>query len=181
MRAIFICLILLSRVFAIDVNFDDIKDWNEAGQYSRICKDNVRDFFVSEQNFSIANLYAKACLKIDKINDLIIPIVMLYKNKDSRQNAAIYSTILFQKKMLYFALIDGVDISYVRTPKVDYILSYIFDKFVKKEYVKDDKKYIFDLGDNIKCKIYAKKEDEIDKMVFEIYKNDKLFSTKTYW
>lgn len=181
MRLLFVLLFSVLLFARDDVNIDDIKDWVDAGQYNRICSDSVRDLFVREQNFSIANIYAKACLKVDKINDLIIPIVMLYNDKESRENSAIYSTILFQKKMLYFSLVDGYDISYIKTPKIDYILSFIFDKYVLKDYEKIDNKYIFKINNDTKCNVYVKKEQNLDKMVFEIYKLDKLVSTKIYW
>ena len=112
MRKFVFCILSFSALFAI--NNDDVKNWDSVGQYNRVCSDMVRELFIAQQDESIANLYAKACLKMDKVNNLIIPMVMLYKDKASRENAALYSTILFQKKMLYLALVDGFDISNIR-------------------------------------------------------------------
>ncbi|MCI6988646.1 MAG: hypothetical protein MR902_03625 [Campylobacter sp.] len=173
--------ILFGLSFGDEVNVYDVKDWHNAGQYTRICSDKVRDLFIKEQNDSVANMYAFSCLKLDKINELVIPIVMLYKDRASRENASIYSTILFQKKMLYYALVDGADISYIRTPKVEYILSYIFDKFVTKDYDKKDDKYLFDLGENNRCEVYVKDDNSTKQMVFDIYNANKLMATKIFW
>lgn len=182
MKRFFFIFPLLFGIKLFAVNVEDVMNWNELGQYNRICSNSVRDLFIKEQNDSIANLYAKACLKMDKINDLIIPIVMLYKTKDARENAALYSTILFQKKLLYLSLIDGVNISNVRTPKIDYILSEVFDKYVKNDYKRNQDKLIFKLKSGKKCELFIKNDDGIKKIVLLLYnKDNKLESIKTYW
>ena len=179
MRKFIFCILSFSALFAI--NNDDVKNWDSVGQYNRICSDMVRELFITQQDESIANLYAKACLKMDKVNSLIIPMVMLYKDKASRENAALYSTILFQKKMLYLALCDGVDISYIRTPKINYILSEIFDKFTERAYVKKSDTYVFTLESGERAELFIKEEESVKKMVVALYTGDKLSSIKIYW
>lgn len=179
MRFLATFILIFSYLWSIDEY--DIKNWNDIGQYNRICSDNVRELFIKNQNISIANIYANACLKMDKINELIIPMVMLYSTKDGRENSALYSTILFQKKMLYLALVDGFDISYIVTPKVNYILSTVFDKFVAKDYVKSDDIYKMILGENEKCDLFIEEVDGIKQMVIAIYRDSKIVSIKKYW
>jgi len=181
--ALFAALIIanFSNLHADEIIVEDVLDWQNAGQYNRICSQGVRDLFIRNQDSGLANLYASACLKVDKINELAIPIVMLYKTKQERENALIYATILYQKKMLYYAIVDQQDISDVRSPRVDYVLSYIFDKFVRKDFTLEDEKHKFDLATGVVAKVYAKNEENIDKMVVEIFKDNKLVSTKTYW
>lgn len=177
----FIISFLVFVGFAVAVDIEDVRNWDQIGQYNRICQESVRNLFIEQQNDSLANTYAKACLKMDKINELIIPTVMLYKNKESRENASLYSTILFQKKMLYLALCDNVDISYIRTPKINYILSEIFDKFVEKTYTKKGDAYVFTLDDGEKAELFIKEEEGVKKMVVAIYAGEKLSSIKIYW
>lgn len=179
MRSLALFFILISALCAVTI--EDIRNWDELGQYNRICTDEARTIFIEKQDVSLANIYAKACLKMDRLNELIIPMVMLYKDKYSRENAALYSTILFQKKLLYLALIDGVDISYIKTPKINYILSEIFDKFVSNDYTKISDKFIF-IGENgQKYELFIKDDEDIKKMVLVLYKEDKIDSIKTYW
>lgn len=179
MKKILVFIFAFSMLFAI--NNEDVKSWDNIGQYNRICQDNVRDLFIAEQDESIANLYAKACLKMDKVNNLIIPMVMLYKDKASRENAALYSTILFQKKMLYLALIDGFDIGNIRTPKVNYILSNVFDDYVVGKFKQDGDKFVFNINGK-KTELLIRDEDNIKKMVILIYDGKgKIESIKTYW
>lgn len=179
MKSLILLLAFVNFIFAIDL--EDIKSWDQIGQYNRICQENVRNFFIAEQNEAIANTYAKACLKMDKINELIVPIVMLYKTTAARENASLYSTILFQKKMLYLAVVDNVDISYIRTPKINYILSEIFDKFVEKKFSKTENRYEFVLDSGNRAELFVKDENDIKKMVLAIYEDGKISQMKTYW
>ncbi|MFR8440160.1 MAG: hypothetical protein ACLVCW_00070 [Campylobacter sp.] len=117
MKILYILAFAIASLFAVSA--DDVRNWDQIGQYNRICQESVRNLFIEEQSEALANMYAKACLKMDKVNELVVPTVMLYKTKEARENASLYSTIIFQKKMLYLALCDGVDIV-ARTPKINY-------------------------------------------------------------
>ena len=66
------------------------------------------------------------------------------QSKKARQNAAYISTIVFQKKLLYHALIDGVPLDAVRLPLTDHPLSIIFDRYSRGEYTKEGNRWIFD-------------------------------------
>lgn len=179
MKILYILAFAIASLFAVSA--DDVRNWDQIGQYNRICQESVRNLFIEEQSETLANMYAKACLKMDKVNELVVPTVMLYKTKEARENASLYSTIIFQKKMLYLALCDGVDISYIRTPKINYILSEIFDKFTERAYVKKSDTYVFTLENGERAELFIKEEEEVKKMVIAIYAGDKLSSIKIYW
>ena len=179
MRVLVFLTLFFGMIFA--VNVDDVRNWDQIGQYNRICQESVRNLFIEEQNEALANVYAKACLKMDKVNELVVPMVTLYKTKEAGENASLYSTIVFQKKMLYLALCDNVDISYIRTPKINYILSEIFDKFVEKNYVKKSETYVFTLDSGEKAELFINEEEGVKKMVVAMYAGDKLSSIKIYW
>ena len=179
MKILYILAFAVVSMFAVSA--DDVRNWDQIGQYNRICQESVRNLFIEEQSEALANMYAKACLKMDKVNELVVPTVMLYKTKEARENASLYATIIFQKKMLYLALCDGVDISYIRTPKINYILSEIFDKFTERAYVKKSDTYVFTLENGERAELFIKEEEEVKKMVIAIYAGDKLSSIKIYW
>lgn len=166
--------------FCFCVQISDIQAWYKNEQFERVCSSETKEFMLEIQNDEVTNLYAKSCLALDKINELIFPIVLLYKNSFARENAAYYSTILYQKKLLYMALNDKIDISYVVLPKVDYVLSNIFEKFVKKDYKLNNGKYIFE-SENMRYELFSSIENGISKMFLLTYKNDKINSIKTYW
>ncbi|OHE02490.1 MAG: hypothetical protein A2513_08450 [Sulfurimonas sp. RIFOXYD12_FULL_33_39] len=139
-------------------------------------KENIRD----EEYMS---LYAFSCLNIDLLDRLSMPISTLKYSEEARSNAAYFSVILMQKKLLYHALIDGYDISGLNLPTTDYILSKVFDLYTK---VKNDKKeevYTFEDKDDSqqKYKLYLLKNDRINKIVIEEYKNTTLIKKHIYW
>lgn len=166
--------------YASSIQISDVDAWYKNGQFERICSNDIKSFMLEIQNDEITNLYAKSCLALDKINELVFPIVLLYKNSIARENAAYYSTILYQKKLLYMALNDEIDISYVVLPKVNYILSDIFEKFIKKDYKKINGKFVFE-SENMRYELFSSIENGISKMFLLTYKNNELNSIKTYW
>ena len=79
------------------------------------------------------------------------------------------------------AILDGADISYIRLPKSDYILSFIFDKFVKKEYVEELGVFIFEEpNSDTRYELSAIAGSNFAKMILKIFKNDDLTSQIEY-
>ena len=79
------------------------------------------------------------------------------------------------------AILDGADISYIRLPKSDYILSFIFDKFVKKEYVEELGVFIFEEpNSDTRYELSAIVGPNFAKMILKIFKNDDLTSQIEY-
>ncbi len=181
-KKIFIlCFIFINISFAYTLN--DIKKLYTNKKYTRVCSlcGNMYVAFKNDENF--LNMFADSCLKSDMISKMVLPIVKLYKTKQARENAAYFSTILYEKKMLYYALCDNIDISYINLPKTNYILSKIFDKFVKGEYDLKDSSYWFSNDKNvaIKYKLSIEGRNHIKKMYLRTYKNGKIIKVRVYW
>lgn len=139
-------------------------------------KENTRD----EEYMS---LYAFACLNVDFLDRLSMPISTLKYSQEARSNAAYFSIILMQKKLLYHALIDGYNISGLNLPSTDYILSKVFDLYTKTKNEKHAKVYTFeDKDDNQKqYKLYLLKNARINKIIIEEYQNTTLIKKHVYW
>jgi len=127
------------------------------------------------------NLYAFSCLKSDNINRLVLPIIKLYKNKSALDNSLYFATIFYQKKLLYYALATGEDISYINLPKTKYVLSIVFDKFVKKEYEKKGRVYYFKGANDKNYRLYLKEEEGVRKLFLDPYANKTLVRVRKYW
>ena len=126
------------------------------------------------------NAVAHSCIESDIIDLLPTPIVLLKMTESARQNASYYATILFQKKLLYHALIDNVDISGIRVPKVDYILSTVFDLFVRGDYTQEGN--VYHLKDD--AYTYAMRVIESNrhkKVEIKKLKNGELVKAYYYW
>jgi len=117
------------------------------------------------------------------VERLSIPINILKLSQESRSNAAYFSIILMQKKLLYHALIDNYDISSLNLPTTDYVLSKVFDLYSKHKKDKQQEFYIFeDEKDNqLKYKLYLLKDARIDKMVIEEFHDSLSIKKHIYW
>ncbi len=182
-KNIFFILLLFSQFTVYGKDFDIIKELYDKGRYSKACIKSGEFYQEYKSNEEFLNLFGASCLKADMINRLVLPIIKLYKTKEARENAAYFSTILYQKKLLYYALSDNTDISYVNLPKTDYILSKIFDKFVKGEYDMKNGSYWFNDEENsdVSYKLSLEERNNIKKMYLRTYKNGRIIKVRIYW
>lgn len=172
-------LIITSICFAINLDYIN-KAYNNQ-EYSKICTDNIVDYAKRSKDDGLLNLYAISCLKLDYINKLIVPINSLVRTKEARLNAVYYSTILYKKKLLYAALVDGLDISNIKLPKCDYVLSDIYDNYVESNFIRVDDKLIFNFN-NLKYEVSLVNSYSFIKVIVNIFDLDgNLIETKEYW
>ncbi len=178
---IILLLILINISFA--KTLEDIKNLYLNGKYSQACSMSGGLYMTYKDDEVFLNLFGDSCLKSDMLNRLMLPIIKLYKTKAARENAAYFTTILYEKKMLYHALCDGIDISYINLPKTNYILSKIFDKFTRGKYNLKDGAYWFsnDANIDIKYRLSIEKKNNIKKMYLRTYKNNQIIKTRIYW
>ncbi len=126
------------------------------------------------------NAVAHSCIKSDIIDLLPTPIVLLKMTESARQNASYYATILFQKKLLYHALIDHVDISGIRVPKVDYVLSAVFDLYVRGDYSQEGNVYHLKDG-TYDYTMQVIESNRHKKVEIKKSRNGKLIKAYYYW
>ena len=182
-------IIKTALLFTLFVTFltatqrDDIMNFYKNKNYKKTCLKGSDLFRKYRNDEEFLNIYAYSCLKEDMINGTVLPIAGLYRTKKSRENAAYFATILYQKKLLYHALVDDVDISYINLPKTGYILSVIFNKFVEKDYDYKSGVYWFndDNESSIKYKLSVEPHRNIEKIFLRTYKNGKIVKERTYW
>jgi len=152
-------------------------------EYAKACTMGYDYFKKYKKDEAYVSLYAFSCLKSDYIDRLAQPITNLKYSSEARKNAAYFSIILMQKKLLYYSLIDGYELSKFKFPTTDYVLSKVFDLYsqlpehpYKKFYIlKDpaDPKLIY--------KLYIMKQRGINKMVIEEYYDTIKIKRHIYW
>jgi len=179
-----ICLIFIllsTTLYAIDK--EDLVKLYKDKNYRKVCLKAGDLYLKYKSDEEFLSIYAHACLEEDMINRTILPIVKLYKTQESRENAVYFTTILYQKKLLYYALVDDVDISYINLPKTKYILSIIFNKFVSGNYNYKNNAYWFTDDDNseLTYKLSAEVHQKAKKIFLRTYKNGELNKVRTYW
>jgi hypothetical protein len=151
--------------------------------YTKACQLGLKIFNDNKRNSKFLMLYAFSCLKADYIDRLAVPMTGLRRTRSERANASYFATIILQKKLLYHSLLDDVDISDLRLPKTDYILSKVFDMYTRKEYKEADGKYLFHSGENpdLTYILYVVRGKGAPKMVIEERLDGETIKTHRYW
>ncbi len=178
--------ILLLIFICISLNADIKKKMFNLYQnekYEKVCNLGYNALDLNAKDEEYISLYAFACLKSDYIDRLNIPISLLKYSKESRSNAAYFSVILMQKKLLYHALVDGYDLSKLKLPTTNYILSKVFDLYSKIGKHENRSVYLFDDKDNPKVtyKLYLENDKKLSKMVIEEYYDTITIQRHVYW
>ena len=152
-------------------------------EYAKACFMGYQNFHKYKKDEVYVSLYAFSCVKSDYIDRLAQAITALKFSKEARKNAAYFSTILMQKKLLYYSLVDGYHLSQFKLPTTDYVLSKVFDLYSKAEGEKQKKLYIFQDPDDSKLlyKLYILKQQNINKIVIEEYYNTIKIKRHIYW
>jgi len=180
MKHFILTLLLLTSLYA-DIK-QEMFSLYQNKEYKEACKIGFDNFFRFKKNEELVALYGFVCLNADFIDRLAIPITALKFSKEARANATYFSVILMQKKMLYHALIDGYDISGLKLPTTEYVLSKVFDFYTAQ---KDQGKrfYIFKDPDDSKksYKLYIREETRVNKMIIEEYYDKMLLKQHIYW
>ena len=152
-------------------------------EYTKVCRMGYNYFQKYKKDEVYSSLYAFSCLKSDYIDRLSQPITSLKFSKEARKNAAYFATILMQKKLLYYSLIDGYKLSKFKFPTTDYVLSKVFDLYSKLPSHKAKEFYILKDSNNSKLiyKLYIIKQHNINKMVIEEYYDTIKIKHHMYW
>ncbi|MEA1919162.1 MAG: hypothetical protein U9N52_04930 [Campylobacterota bacterium] len=151
--------------------------------YKDACRLGMNNYPQYTRDEAFISLYAFSCLEADYIDRLAVPISALKYSKEARSNAAYFSIILMQKKLLYHALIDQYDISALNLPTTDHVLSKVFDFYVKDQRNKNANVFFYTdrKNDKITYKLYIETHPHIKKMVIEVF-HDKILSRRhLYW
>jgi len=179
-------LFLLSALF-IAVSFADIKTslyhLYQDKNYDKACKEGLKAFNKHRNDEEFISLYAFSCLKADYIDRLAVPITMLSKSEEARSNAAYFSVILMQKKLLNHALLDGYKLEELKLPTTDHVLSIVFELYSKADHSRKRSHYMLQDPDNEKItyKLYIKNSNHSQTMVIEEYYDTIMTHRHNYW
>jgi len=181
MKKIFLITLLSLSLFADPKN--DMFNLYQNEKYEKACilGHKYLDRHVRDEEF--ISLYAFSCLKSDYIDRLALPVSLLKFSEESRANSAYLSVILMQKKLLYHSLVDGYDITQLKLPSTDYILSKVFDLYAKLGKHERRNLYLFDDKNNSKIsyKLYLVQDGNLRKMVIEEYYDTISIQRHVYW
>ncbi len=180
-KALLVSALLLSSLTSADI--ESLYKLYQSKKYKQACQLGLRMFKEQKKDSRFLMLYGLSCLNADYIDRLAVPMTALRYSKTERANASYFATILLQKKLLYHSLLDGIDISNLKLPKTDYILSKVFDLYTKKEYKKVDDKYYFipKKGAGLMYVLYLEGTGRVTKMTIEERLDDHIIKIHRYW
>jgi hypothetical protein len=164
---------LLIPIFVFGFNF---KQQYINQNYKEICKYGVSHFQEIKKNEDTLSLVGFSCVKSDQLLYLPYIINNLKYTKRARANSIYFSVIFLEKKLLIANIIDDLDISYYRFPKINHPISVVLDHIINKEFTKKDG-IIIVKNNETTYKIYSNNES---KVFIDIYKDNKLISTHWY-
>jgi len=179
--------IILIFLFLISFSNADIKTSlyhkYQDKQYEAACKEGLKVFQKYRKDEEFVSLYAFSCLKADQIDRLAIPISILKKSEEARSNAAYFSVILMQKKLLLHALVDNYKLTELSLPKTDHVLSTVYELYSKVDYQRKRSHYTFvdPNNDKISYKLYIKNSNQNKTMVIEEYYDTIMTHRHLYW
>jgi len=178
-------LILISLLF--NLLYADIKTslyhLYQDKKYEEACQDGLKVFQSNRKDEEFVSLYAFSCLKADHIDRLAIPISILKDSEEARSNAAYFSVILMQKKLLFHSLIDNYKLTELVLPKTDHVLSTVYELYSKVDYQRKRSHYSFvDVNnEKISYKLYIKNDNQNKKMIIEEYYDTIMTHRHVYW
>jgi hypothetical protein len=162
---------------------ETIRAWYQQGQYDKVCSHETTALYEQyADDEAFVNMYGHACAETDMISRTLNPINKLVKSPETRESAVYLATVLYQKKLLYHALVDQVDISYIRLPKTNHILSTLFDKYITNDFEKKGKYYHFHENETTTHRLHVNQDNEgVYKLIVQTYSNGTLVKTRAYW
>ncbi len=160
-----IATIMLALLTAQAVDLASLIKAYKNRNYAYVCKKGYKLFDKLRKDENLVTMYAFSCLRIDYIDRLAVPILILGKTPQSRNNRAYFSLILTQKNILVSALFDGKRFEGLHVPDTDYILSKVFNLYFQKKYKKTDNEYIMHDSTNKVTYEMSVKKDRYGKVL----------------
>lgn len=169
--------------FAFGDPKSDLLDSFKKEEYKSACSTGMKHYAQYMQDEEYITLYAFSCLRADYIDRLAVPISGLKHTPEARANAAYFSVILLQKKLLYHALIDEYDMGTLKLPTTDYVLSKVFDLYMydPQKAQKSSWEYQDEQEKEKHYKLFIDRESKPKKIVVEVYQEGIMTSRHLYW
>ncbi len=128
-------LFIISSTLLFSNQYSKLINYYKGKEYKKACKIGISLFRRGERENTLISLIGDSCAKADFIN--ILGEIQKYQTetKASRENASYFATLILQKRLIFQFLFDNLDISNLKLPKTDHILSRVFINLANKNYI----------------------------------------------
>lgn len=158
---------------------DIIRDY-EQKEYKKVCLQSAEFYKNDGKDEELLTITGDACARSDYINPLGYIVKNLISTPAYRQNASYFATILLHKKLLYQFMNDRIDLSNIKLPRTEHILSETFEHLATQNYEKQGDVFVIERGQNQKIHIYTKAREGNIWFVIEEYEDGKLMQEHWY-
>ncbi len=167
----FLLLLLSASVLYAGADMSKMYSYYQDDSFVKACDFGIKRLSKHKKDNKFISLYAFSCLNANRLDRLALPITLLNQSEEDRKNAAFFSVILMQKKLLIASLKDGMTLSSLKLPTTDHLLSIVFDLYQEAEFKKIQKSYkLQDKNSPRKSyKLYYKSSGSTIKIVIEEY------------
>jgi len=153
-----------------------------AGSFSKACDLGARLLGKYKKEEQFISAYAFSCLNADMIDRLALPIILLNNSAEARKNAAYFSAILLQKNLLISALENDENLEGIRLPTTEYVLSKVFELYVRGNFKKNNHTYVLQDPENPRhvYRLLFVPSDRTPKIIINEYYDTILTKQHTY-
>ena len=152
----------------------------QQGDYRSACLEGAPILRDNRTDETLINAFGIACLRSDFIDLSSNAILHLRSEPGSRQNAAYILTVVLQKKLLYHAMADDVDIKGTLLPRTPHILSKVYSAYVQEKYEQQGARYVMRI-DGERVELDSLHEGGHFKIRIRRYEGDRLIDQHLYW
>ena len=127
-------LILIVPFFLYSSSYNRLLIDYKEQKYKKACQRGITLIRAGEKNEEILSLVGDACARSDYIN--ILGEIQKYQRetKNSRENASYFSILVLQKRLIIQFMHDDLDLTGLKLPKTDHILSKVFINLADKNF-----------------------------------------------
>lgn len=146
-----------------------IKDFKDK-KFKKVCKEGMKVYYSGYRDENFVSLVGVSCAKVDSINVLGMLQRSLVLTPSSRENASYFSTLILQKRLIYQFMIDDLNITDLKLPASNHLLSRVFEQLSAKNYqTLSDSPKLIELEDNGRKIILSISDDEPIKIMVDEY------------
>ncbi|MDR1911260.1 MAG: hypothetical protein LBQ52_02790 [Helicobacteraceae bacterium] len=150
-------------------------------EYEKACLEGAKIARTYKNDETFLGAYGFACLNSDYIDYAALAGIYMRETPGNRQNASYILTVALQKKLLYQALADGVDLGDTYLPDTPHIISKVFNAYAQGKYEKrGDGSYMIDLGTD-QALLDSITENGRFKVRIRRYSDGRLVAEHLYW
>ena len=111
-----------------------IQDFKQK-KYLSVCKEGLSEYRAGHQEEKFVAILGTACANADYINPLGLIQSKLISTRDARETAAYFSSLLLEKNLIFYFMLDDISLAHLQLPLSTHILSFVVQHLESGKFV----------------------------------------------